>query len=651
MNSPRRSLRRRLLMASLAVEVLMLALLVANSVRLVQHHLLDQTDARMSAIELAYKTAVSGPLAARDYATLRDILDGWRRAEDVTYIAVTDPAGKILAASGWDAARPLPAPAKTVEPGSVLHVAFPVEYLGQTYGGVQYGLSTSFLAAARRELFTQSVSIALVELVSSFVLLSVLAFWLTRHLEALTVASGRIAEGEFGTRIRIPAKDEVGALAANFNAMAEAIESHVAELAFEANHDSLTGLHNRRAFENELRRILADRVNQPLFILYLDLDQFKVVNDTCGHAAGDLLLQTLARSLHRHPGFLARLGGDEFGVILDGYEQSDALSCAQAMIEDVRARPFVWEGRTFRLGASVGMVQATDHLDTVAALLIAADTACYAAKERGRNRVEIFAPDSTYFRQRRQEFESLPDITAALQEGRFVLYHQRIRSLRPGTPDHAEVLVRMRDRGGALIPPGRFIPAAERYNMMGFIDRWVIEASLRQMDLWAGGVRPLPFDHVAINISGATLADEDLPRFLQDCLALHPVDPKRLCFEITESSAIANLEPALEFIARVRQMGAAVALDDFGSGLSSFGYLKRFRADYLKIDGQFITNLDKDPTDVAVVEAMVRLARAHGLKTIAEFVATPSLLAAVQGLGIDFAQGYAVHEPSPLAGG
>ncbi|MBL8488343.1 MAG: EAL domain-containing protein [Rhodocyclaceae bacterium] len=649
MNSPRRSLRRRLLLASLAVEVLMLALLVANSVRLVQHHLLDQTDARVSAIELAYKTAVAGPLAARDYATLRDILDGWRRAEDVAYIAVTDPAGKVLAASGWDAASTLPEPTKTVEPGAVLHVAFPVDVLGQVYGRVQYGLSTSFLAAARRELFTQSVSIALAELVSSFVLLSILAFWLTRHLEALTVASGRIADGEFATRIHIPAKDEVGALAANFNAMAAAIESHVAELAYEANHDSLTGLHNRRAFEGELRRLLPVGPDRSLFILYLDLDQFKVVNDTCGHAAGDVLLQTLTRALQRHPGFLARLGGDEFGIILDGYHQSEALSCAQAMIEDVRARPFVWEGRTFRIGASVGVVQATDHLDTVVALLIAADTACYAAKERGRNRVEIFAPESTYFRQRRQEFESLPDITAALQEGRFVLYHQRIRSLRPGTADHAEVLVRMLDRGGALIPPARFIPAAERYNMMGFIDRWVIEATLSHMERMAALGRPMPWHHLAINLSGATLADEDLPGFLQNCLAMHPVDPRQLCFEITESSAIASVEPALAFIRWARSVGAHVALDDFGSGLSSFGYLKRFRVDYLKIDGQFIQHLDQDATDKAVVEAMVRLAGAHGLKTIAEFVATPGLLAEVERLGIDFAQGYGVHEPSPLA--
>lgn len=653
LHHPRKTLRSRLLLASLAVEVVMLTLLVGNSVRLVDEHLVRQAEARIAANEVAFKTAVAVPLASRDYATLRDILDGWQRAGDISYLAVTDVSGRVLASSGWDSRTPLPEESRGLATGGVAHVGFAVDYLGQTYGRVRYGLSMDFLTAARRDLFTQSAVIAGAEIVLSILLLSLIAYLLTRRLVRLAEASGRIAEGDYATRLAVSGDDEVAVVAANFNAMAEAVESRIVDLNFQARHDPLTGLHNRRSFESELSFALLERQTSPVFLLYVDLDQFKVINDTCGHAAGDLLLQSLARLMmtrfHFEGSMVARLGGDEFGFIMRGVGQDEALDRARRLVDEIRALPFVWEGRPFRIGASVGVVRASDELDTVASLLIAADTACYAAKERGRNRIEVYQPGDAWFEARRAEFGSLPEITAALEENRFVLHHQRIQALRPGNLDSAEVLVRMVGRDGCLIPPSGFIPAAERYNLMGFIDRWVIDAALRQEHQWASSGREMPFHHLAINVSGASLGDARLREFLREKLGEYSTDPRRLCFEITESCAISSVDQALEFIDLVRSFGAAVSLDDFGSGLSSFGYLKRFRADYLKIDGQFVRNLEQDRTDRSVVEAMVKLARAHDLRSVAEFVVSPPLIDIVRDLGVDFAQGYAVHEPSPLA--
>lgn len=654
MHRPRqltKSLRVRLLVASLAVEAVMLALLVGNSLRLIQDHLLRQTEARMAAMELAYKTAVAGPLVSRDYATLRDILDGWRRAPDVAYLAVTDPEGRVLAASGWPEERALPPASLGFEIGGMHHAIVVVDYLGQSYGSLHYGLSLSYLEAARRELFTQSLLIALGEIGLSFLLLSLVAFWLTRRLVALTAASSRIADGEYDIRVPTSGGDETAILAENFNAMAKAVELRIDELRFQARHDSLTGLHNRRAFEDELEQALRQRRGGDLYILYVDLDQFKAVNDSCGHAAGDLLLRQVTNFLmeQRSYGFVARLGGDEFGLILEGATESEAWGLGQRIIEGIHALSFAWEGRSFRIGASVGLARADDNVNTVTGLLIAADSACYAAKERGRDRVEFYRSADDWFQRRKDEFAILPCISEAIADGRFVLYHQRIQSLRIPGHDHAEVLVRMLDDDGGLIQPARFIPAAERYNLMPHLDRWVIEAVLKQMAAWQTAGRPLPFSHLAVNLSGASLDDGDLAAFLREKLAEYRVDPHRLCIEITESCAVANPERAQEFIAMVRGLGAALSLDDFGSGLSSFGYLKRFQVDYLKIDGQFVLNLERDKADRSVVEAMVSLARAHDLASIAEFVATPALRQMVADLGVDYAQGYAIHQPSPLA--
>ena len=645
-----RSLRFRLLLASLVVEAVMLLLLVGNSVRLIQTHLLNLTDVRIAGMDIAYRTALAGPLTARDYATLRDILDGWRRAGDVEYLAVTGPEGRVLAASGWNVDTALPAASSEFVLGSLHHKSVAIDYLGQSLGTLHYGLSLGYLDAARRELSYQSAAIALGEIALSFLLLSLIGFWLTRRLVALTAASSRIANGEYGIRVPTSGGDETAVLAENFNVMAKAVEVRIDELSFKARHDSLTGLHNRSAFEEELTRALLGMADDTLFVLYIDLDQFKAVNDTCGHAAGDVLLRQVTAFLmeQRVYGFVARLGGDEFGLILRGVAEERARELGQQIVDGIRRLTFVWEGRSFHIGASVGIARAEPGTNSVTQLLIAADSACYAAKDWGRGRVGVYRDSDDWFQRRRAEFAVLPRITEAIEQGRFVLHHQRIRALHAGWPDHAEVLVRMLDHDGSLIPPARFIPAAEHYNLMPGLDRWVIDATLRQLGAEAAAGHPPAFGQLSINLSGASLDDTDLPQYLTGKIAEHAVDPRRLCIEITESCAVANPDRALEFIDVVRGLGMSLSLDDFGNGLSSFGYLKRFRADYLKIDGQFVCNLEHDATDRAVVETMVSLARAHNLRTVAEFVATPQLIDLVASLGVDYAQGYAVHLPEPL---
>ncbi|MEW6164405.1 MAG: EAL domain-containing protein [Pseudomonadota bacterium] len=773
-----RSLRSRLLLASLLIEAVMLAILVGNSVRLIQHHLTRQAEIRIQAAELAYKTAVAGPLAARDYATLRDILEGWLKAEDVRYLAVTDQRGQTLASVGWPAGQPLPAPTEVRGGGETIHVVFPVDFEGMTFGNVHYGLSSSFIQQARETLFEQSVLIALVEMTLTFLLLTLTGYWLTRDFVALTGASASIASGDFAVRLTPHGDDEVTAVARSFNAMAEAVQNRVEalkeserrfraiadytygwenwfgpdgalrwvnpavermtgysvrdcmhmanfplplvhapdrelvshqhhlalsgqtgqdlefrietrdgrilwvamawqpiftdegeslgyrssvrditvqhfareELAYAASHDALTGLYNRRAFERELSRELESRLPGKVIVFYIDLDQFKLVNDTSGHTAGDALLQHLARVMQVRFsfGFLARLGGDEFGMVLCDMPLDEAERRAQHVIDDIRSLPFVWEGRSFHIGASIGIAQSTQELRTVTDLLMAADTACYAAKERGRNRAQLYLPTDQYFQQRQLDFLSLSQISDALGAGRLELHAQLIVSLKPGLPDYAEVLVRMRGDGGELIPPGRFIPAAERYGLIPLIDRWVIEHSFRQLRDWrVAGKPPLK---LYLNLSGLTLADPGLPEYIEHMTTQFSIDPATVGFEITESCAIAQLDRALAFFGFCAEHGLSLALDDFGSGLSSFGYLKRFRVQTLKIDGMFVRNADHDMDDCAVIESMVRLASLRKLHTVAEFVTSPQVLDVVRKLGVDYAQGFALHTPEPLAG-
>ncbi|MDR1647023.1 MAG: EAL domain-containing protein [Zoogloeaceae bacterium] len=430
------------------------------------------------------------------------------------------------------------------------------------------------------------------------------------------------------------------------------------ELLWQAGHDHLTGLYNRRAFEQHLQSALKvmPQGTQSVVILYIDLDQFKLVNDTCGHIVGDQLLIEVTQILQAcvatdegSDSILARLGGDEFGILLPDSDEAAALHCASRIISRIRDHTFFADNHSFRLGASIGVVSARPEHRDFTDLLIAADTACYAAKEHGRNRVELYVRNDEYFRQRKEEFHSIGQVMASLEKGHFLLYYQRMDSLLPGLKTHAEILIRLRDANGQVQAPARFIEAAERYNLMPHIDRWVVENTFSQLAQWREAGIDCGIDSFAINVSGASLSDVGFPEFVQSQIDRYSINPENLCFEITESAAVGKLELALTFIERMRALGAELALDDFGSGLSSFGYLKRFKVDYLKIDGIFVKHLDQDATDRAVVATMVQLAHVYGLETIIEFVHNEAILEISRELGCAYAQGYACHVPEPLA--
>lgn len=417
-------------------------------------------------------------------------------------------------------------------------------------------------------------------------------------------------------------------------------------------HDSLTKLVNRQQFESRLASALDDCKNSRHlhYLLFLDLDQFKLVNDTCGHIAGDELLlkiTELLKSCIRERDTLARLGGDEFGVLLIDCHQEDAQKIAKKMRRMVRGHKFLWEGHQYRVTVSIGMVEinerAKDHME----LLSCADIACYAAKDRGQSHIVQFSLDDKEYTKRRAEMQWTPKIKQAAEEDLFVLYHQPMASLQADTGLHTEFLLRMYDEGN-LIGPGEFIPAAERYNLMPLIDRWVVRHVFQY--LARSGLHRKPDATYFINLSGSTLSDGAFFEFIKSLQAQLEIPPQLICFEITETAAIDNLVDAVEFISEIRQLGFKFALDDFGVGLSSFSYLKTIPVDYLKIDGSFVQNLLENPIDRGIVEACNNIGHATGLITIAEFVENDETRAALTEIGVDFAQGYGIVKPGPLPG-
>jgi diguanylate cyclase (GGDEF)-like protein len=416
-------------------------------------------------------------------------------------------------------------------------------------------------------------------------------------------------------------------------------------------HDALTGLVNRFEFESRLKRALAvSHEGLRHALLYLDLDQFKIINDTCGHTAGDSLLRQLAVLLRgpiRDADTLARLGGDEFGVLLNGCSLEDARDVAERILQIIRDFRFVWQHNTFAIGASIGLVMLEDATQTLSDVLRDADMACYAAKEYGRNRVHVFRSDDQALRRRHGEMKWVARLNGALEADRFELHRQRIDPLGPGGRPHHEFLLRLRDDDGSLVPPGAFIPAAERYNLMPVLDRWVVRNALAHL---AGLRRAGERGEVHfINLSGATLSDDQFAPFVTEQVNAHGIAFANVGFEITETAVISNLAAALDFISRVKALGCPVALDDFGSGLSSFSYLRTIPADYLKIDGRFILAMLDEPMDEAIVEAVNRIGHVAGLKTVAEFVESEALKERLARIGVDYAQGFAVHRPEPVA--
>jgi diguanylate cyclase (GGDEF)-like protein len=427
------------------------------------------------------------------------------------------------------------------------------------------------------------------------------------------------------------------------------------QLTWQASHDALTGLPNRREFETRLAHALAvaraERHHHVL--LYVDLDQFKVVNDTAGHLAGDALLMAVSALLRRRlrdSDTIARLGGDEFGVLLESCPLEQARRIAEELRLAIKDFRFAWRERVFQVGASIGLAPINSETASVEGALAAADVACYAAKDLGRDRVHLHHEDDAELTRRHGEMLWVSRITSALEEDRPVLYSQPIVPVRAdaGLEPHYEMLVRLRDERGALVPPGAFLPAAERYGLMGKLDRWVLQNALAWYREHHGTGAAPEVGLCAINISGVSLADDELLAFVEEQLQRFGVPPERLCFEITETAAISRLARATRFIEALRAQGCRFALDDFGSGFSSFAYLKNLPVDYLKIDGNFIRDLARSPSDCAIVAAINQAAHALGIRTIAEWVENDATLRKLREIGVDYAQGLGIAAPVPL---
>ncbi len=431
-----------------------------------------------------------------------------------------------------------------------------------------------------------------------------------------------------------------------------------AQLQHQASHDALTGLANRGEFERRLRLAIGRHaaLGGHEALLYLDLDQFKVINDTCGHGAGDELIRQISATMQLQLAAgdtLARLGGDEFGVLLPDCTAERALSTANAMCRRISESRFAWQGKSFAINASIGILSIGDTPMSVSEALSAADRACYAAKDNGRNRVHVYRPDDDELRARHGEMQWVERITNALEHGRFVLYAQEIKPISTSAGDRAdenaprfEVLLRMLDEQDRYIAPMAFIPAAERYGLMSNIDRWVIAQACHVLGERHAATRRVPA--CTINLSAASLTDQSFVDFVAGCIAGNGLRPESIGFELTETAAVSNLSNASQLMGRLKSLGCSIALDDFGSGMSSFAYLRSLPIDCLKIDGKFVKDMTHDAVDYAMVEAIQRIGRVIGIKTVAESVEDEATLGALALIGVNYAQGFGIGPPMPL---
>lgn len=452
-----------------------------------------------------------------------------------------------------------------------------------------------------------------------------------------------------------PIFDANGAVMGIFVQGHDVTEAHelARQIRHQAAHDTLTGLLNRREFERRLQAAIEVGVDEEMAhsLLYLDLDQFKLVNDTCGHAAGDELLRQVAERLQaytRNVGTLGRIGGDEFALLLENCFVECARRFAETLREAIGDIEFTWGSRRFGGSVSIGVISFGGDGLSRQEVLKNADSACFVAKEQGRNRVHVYHPDDAEMTSRLREMNWVSRLRHALEESRLVLYAQDIVPLdeRLRDPGRKEILLRLRETDGSVIPSMAFIPAAERYNLMPAVDRYVVNAAFRH---FAGLSREERASHsYAINLSATTLNDEEFLPFVENELAVHGIEAERICFEITETAVIANLTWTARAIRALREMGFLIALDDFGRGMSSFTHLKHLPVDFIKIDGEFIKEGLVDPVDTAMVQAIVNVAHAMGIQTVAEYVGDRYVRSLLNALGVDYSQGFGIHAPEPL---
>ena len=433
----------------------------------------------------------------------------------------------------------------------------------------------------------------------------------------------------------------------------QALLINKAALAHQADHDALTGLINRRGFEKRMTNALesSQRNHAEHVLCYLDLDQFKVINDTCGHIAGDELLRelggVLAGGIRRHD-VLARLGGDEFGILMEHCDLEHASKIAESLCRLVDEYRFDWEGRKFSLGVSIGVVAITFKETEATELLKKADVACYAAKAAGRHCMRLYQEDDVEFSRLHGAMSWVQKINQALEEDRFKLFAQTIEPVIKTVSHglHYEVLLRMVSEENVLVAPGAFLPAAEEYGLITKVDSWVINTLFNYLSINRQHLQDLWL--CSVNLSGASITQPGFQNFILDSLERLNIPPEKICFEVTETAAISNLALATQVIDVLRGAGCSFALDDFGTGLSSFGYLKSLKVDFLKIDGVFIRNIVNDPIDYATTKSINEVGHVTGMKTIAEFVEDDEIREKLAEIGVDFAQGYGISVPRPI---
>ncbi|MFA7318291.1 MAG: EAL domain-containing protein [Sulfuricella sp.] len=625
---------------------------------------------------------------------LQSLADSAMQEVDVTAVTITDMDGAILATRGKSEGPPILSDHRAgfyiavAEQGAVLSFSAPVfqsqtevddfapggarpgaSPKGKILGRVNLELSRASTQGHKQLLILNGLLISLLGLLSSALLAVRMSRDVTEPVKRLAEAVDQLGRGHLEVRVSENSGGELRTLECGVNSMAvalqmaqdrmqERIDEATERLSYQASHDALTGLVNRREFERRLERALAiARESGRMYALcYLDLDQFKIVNDTCGHVAGDELLRQLTLLLQskvRDTDTLARLGGDEFGVLLDNCPPQQAEFVADLLRQTVKDFHFVWKEQSFAIGVSIGLVTINQDTGSLDVVLSCADAACYAAKDKGRNRVHLYREEDGDLVQRQGEMNWVARITHAIEENRFRLYYQTIMPLQE--PDHEgkhfEILLRLIDDDGQIVPPMAFIPAAERYNLMPSIDRWVVSSAFGLY--WKVFPECIKSEEkkchtFTVNLSGPSLCDEHFLEFIKRQFALYKVPYKHVCFEITETAAITNLTKATDFISELRSHGCRFSLDDFGSGLSSFTYPKNMQVDYLKIDGSFVRDMVDDAIDEAMVSSINQVGHVIGLKTIAEFVENDAVLEKLREMGVDFAQGYGIEHPKPL---
>ena len=540
-------------------------------------------------------------------------------------------------------------------------------YSSPAIGYVYVVISRDSLQVIQKNLIIKILVIGAIGL-----LLSALIAWqigrnITNPIQEIAYAIDKVSTGKLAHIIREDSSGELKVLQKGFNSMSlslkqaydhmqDKIQEATKMLRFQAQHDDLTGLINRREFEVRLNRSLKSVHDYQLqhIVCYLDLDQFKLVNDTCGHHAGDELLKQVSALLAnriRERDTLARLGGDEFGLLLGSCTVEQANQICADLLRMVRDYRFFYEDKVFAIGVSIGMVVLDASFHSLSSVMHAADAACYSAKAAGRNQSFLYSPGNIEMAKRQTAVDAVSDMTVKIEDEQFVLYCQPIVPLVANTAQkqqHFEILIRKIMSDGGIMLPATFISSAERYHLMPSIDRWVIKNTLIAFREILDQQHQISDYVLSINLSGTSLGDKSLLGYIREQLTVYAIPPAAICFEITETSAIVNLNNTIHLIKSLKELGCQFALDDFGSGMSSFMYLKSLNVDYLKIDGSFVKEMHLNKIDHAMVRSIHSVAEAMGIKTVAEFVENEDILKELKNIGVHFAQGFYTGEPVEL---